>query len=156
MWYRHLMIITALWGPAPAIAQENTAAGDAASRGAPRLHPGDEIRAFASGSLYTGRLDAARANQVVLRGDSASRTIPFLGLDSLHVARRTTVRSGLIGALVGFGVGALAGTVYGAGEGVRADTPGIAYTAVGAGAGLIVGGIFGALAGGKRWEKAYP
>lgn len=152
MWYRHLLVVIALCGPAPAVAQGDTVAGDPASRNTRRLRSGDEIRAFASGSLYTGRLVAAQANQLVLMGDSVPRTVPMLGLDSLHVARRTTARSGLVGALLGFGVGALGGTVYGAGEGERADTPEIAYTALGAGAGLIVGGIVGVVAGGKRWE----
>jgi hypothetical protein len=142
---RHLLIVLWLAG---------SAATEAVAQ-APRLRPGDEIRVFAGGVLYSGRVRTASGHELMISDHSNRRAVALADVDSLYVARRATVRSGLIGALVGLGIGAAVGTVVGEGDPLG-DTPPIAYTAFGAGAGLLGGGIIGALIGGKRWRKAYP
>ena len=144
----------------------STACAATASRHRP-LAVGDRARVHASGSVLgyssswirsrTGAVTAVTPDSLVLSVPQRSEAlvVPAYAIQRLYVSegKRSRRRSALMGAGIGLVAGALAG--WAVDDPSSAEVPTGTWVASGAGLGLVLGaGLGAALGGGERWRAA--
>jgi hypothetical protein len=132
-----------------------------ASQQAPRLKPGDRIRAqapSASPGPLVGTVVAFQADSLMVQGDTKSWRLSLASITRLDISQGRRSRAGLgagIGLLVGAGVGALIGSGCDAIVVPVSSEAGcvVVGAAVFGGAGALVGAVTGALMRTERWAE---